>query len=81
MDVEFHPSGGAIGAANTEGCVKLYDLRTASLHQHYSIHSGIVYKAKFHPNGNFMITASEDSTMKVKLQKKLERGLLLKMYI
>lgn len=65
VDVDFHPSGAAIGCANTGGCVKLYELRTGSLHQHYSVHNGTVNKAKFHPNGNFMLTASEDSTMKV----------------
>lgn len=64
-DVEFHPSGVAIGLANTDGCVKVYDLRTEALQQHYAVHNGAVNKAKFHPNGNFMLTASNDSTMKV----------------
>lgn len=65
LDVEFHPSGGAIGAATAGGCIKIYDLRTGELRQHYSAHKGPVNKAKFHPNGNFMLTGSDDSTMKV----------------
>lgn len=47
------------------GCVKLYDLRTTSLYQHYATHNGPVNMVKFHPKGNFMLTASNDSTMKV----------------
>lgn len=67
LDVEFHPSGVAIGSANAGGSIKIYDLRTGSLNQHYAAHSAAVNKVKFHPNGDFMLTASEDSTMKVKL--------------
>lgn len=63
--VEFHPSGAAIGSANMDACIKLYDLRTGSLYQHYPVHKGSVNMIKFHPKGNFMLTASNDSTMKV----------------
>lgn len=63
--VEFHPSGGAIGTGNADGSVKIYELRTGSLHQYYAAHIDAVNKISFHPNGNFMLTASEDSTMKV----------------
>lgn len=63
--MEFHPNGAAIGSANLDACVKLYDLRTGSLYQHYAAHEGPVNMIKFHPKGNFMLTASGDSTMKV----------------
>lgn len=67
LDVSFHPSGAAIGSANSGGAIKIYDLRTGLLSQHYHAHTGAVNKAKFHPNGNFMLTASDDGTMKVNL--------------
>lgn len=63
--MEFHPSGSVIGSANMSGSVKLYDLRSTSLYQHYATHKGPVNMVKFHPRGNFMLTASSDSTMKV----------------
>lgn len=63
--MEFHPSGSVIGSANIIGCVKLYDVRTASLYQHYATHKSSVNMIKFHPKGNFILTASDDSTMKV----------------
>lgn len=64
-DVQFHPNGSAIGAASTEGSIKIYDLKTGFLQQCYDAHEGQVNKARFHPNGKFMLTASKDSTMKV----------------
>lgn len=63
--VEFHPNGTAIGSGNEDAYVKLYDLRTNCLYQHYATHKGPVNMIKFHPSGNFMLTASDDSTMKV----------------
>lgn len=63
--VEFHPNGTTIGSANEDACIKLYDLRTNSLYQHYAAHRESVNMIKFHPTGNFMLTASNDSTMKV----------------
>ena len=63
--MEFHPSDCVIGSANVTGSVKLYDIRTASLYQHYATHKDSVNMIKFHPKGNFILTASDDSTMKV----------------
>lgn len=63
--MEFHPDGMIIGSANVGACVKLYDLRKGSLCQYYDAHKGPVNMVKFHPKGNFMLTASSDSTMKV----------------
>lgn len=65
LDVEFHPKASAIGAASTDGCVKIYDIKSGSLQQCYTFHTGPVNKARFHPNGKFMLTASHDSTLKV----------------
>lgn len=66
LNVEFHPHGNIIGTANKDGCVKIYNVKTSTLEQHYNLHSDVVYAAKFHPNGNFMLTGSKDKTMKVR---------------
>ncbi|XP_018374289.1 PREDICTED: POC1 centriolar protein homolog A-like [Trachymyrmex cornetzi] len=63
--VDFHPTGITIGSADKNGCVKLYDLRTNSIYQHFAVHEARVNMIKYHPNGNFMLTASDDTTMKV----------------
>lgn len=73
IDVDFHPIGAAIGTGNSGGSVKIYDLRTGLMNQHYHAHTGSVNKAKFHPNGNFMLTASEDGTMKVENKQKKKK--------
>ncbi|KYM83074.1 POC1 centriolar protein like protein B [Atta colombica] len=48
--VELYPTGTIIGSANEDGCIKLYDL---------------VNMVKFYLNENFILTASDDSTMKM----------------
>jgi centriolar protein POC1 len=65
MNVEFHPSGTCIGTAMTNNVVKVYDIRMHKLLQHYISHDGAVNKIAFHPCGNYLLTASNDSTMKV----------------
>ena len=56
----------SIGASNTKGCIKIFDLKSGFLQQCYDAHQGSVHKLRFHPNGKFILTASQDSTMKVK---------------
>lgn len=65
VNVAFHPSGMYIGAAMINGAMKLYDLRTHNLLQCYKGHTGTVHKIAFHPCQNYVLTASQDSTMKV----------------
>jgi centriolar protein POC1 len=65
VNVEFHPNGTCVGTAMTNNVVKVYDIRMQKLLQHYSSHDGVVNKIAFHPCGNYLLTASNDSTMKV----------------
>ena len=44
---------------------QLWDLRTNQLLQHYRAHSGPVTHLSFHPSGNFLLTSSNDTTLKV----------------
>ncbi|XP_043563847.1 POC1 centriolar protein homolog A-like isoform X1 [Chiloscyllium plagiosum] len=63
--VDFHPNGTCIAAAGADSTVKLWDIRTNKLLQHYRVHSAVVNSLSFHPNGNYLITASNDSTLKI----------------
>jgi WD40 repeat protein len=45
--------------------VKIWDIRTNKMLQHYQVHGGAVNSVKFHPSGHFLMTASDDSTLKV----------------
>uniref|UniRef100_A0A2I3RAF1 POC1 centriolar protein homolog A n=1 Tax=Pan troglodytes TaxID=9598 RepID=A0A2I3RAF1_PANTR len=63
--VDFHPSGTCIAAAGMDNTVKVWDVRTHRLLQHYQLHSAAVNGLSFHPSGNYLITASSDSTLKI----------------
>jgi WD40 repeat protein len=43
----------------------VWDLRSDALLQHYRAHTGGVTGAAFHPSGNFLLTSSLDTTLKV----------------
>ena len=63
--VAFHPSGSFIAAGGTDSTLKVYDIRTNKLVQHYTSHAQSVNSVSFHPSGNYLLTASADSTLKV----------------
>jgi centriolar protein POC1 len=45
--------------------VKLYDIRSHRLIQHYDAHADSVTSCYFHPTGNYLLTGSNDSTLKL----------------
>ena len=45
--------------------VKIYDLKANKLLQLYQTHSNIINSLDFHPSGNYLLTGSDDGTMKV----------------
>jgi len=63
--VAFHPSGTFIAAGSTDSTVKIWDIRTNKLIQHYTSHTQAINSVSFHPCGNYLLTASNDSTLKI----------------
>lgn len=46
-------------------CLQVWDVRSNQLVQHYSAHSGPVTNVAFHPSGDFLLSSSLDTTLKV----------------
>lgn len=63
--VEFHPDGTCLAACSSDNTIKLWDIRTQKLLQHYAAHKGPVNDLCFHPSGNFLLSASDDGFMKI----------------
>tara|TARA_B110000208_G_C11732577_1_gene416949 strand:- start:3 stop:1511 length:1509 start_codon:yes stop_codon:yes gene_type:complete len=78
--VDFEPiTGTSIASGSTDKTIKLWDLRVApadgprttfsmgsTLVQHYAdAHDDAIESIKFHPSGNFLLSASRDSTLRV----------------
>ena len=65
MCAKFHPDGTCVASAGGDGTIKVWDVRTNTLVQHYASHGGCVNSLDFHPSGNFLISTSADGTIKV----------------
>ena len=63
--MEFHPSGTCIAAALANGVVKIYETRMKKVLQLYEIHTGAVNSVSFHPSGNYLVTGSQEGSLKV----------------
>lgn len=63
--VDFHPDGTCVASGSVDSKVKLWDLRSKRLLQHYDAHDDTVNKISFHPNGTYLLTGSNDSTIKI----------------
>ena len=59
------PAGNCVATGGSDGCLKLWDLRSGRLIQYYEAHTGAVTGATFHPSGNFLLSSSMDGTLKV----------------
>ena len=53
----------ASGSNDTK--IKLWDLRSKRLLQHYDAHESSINSIAFHPNGKYLISTSDDSTVKI----------------
>ena len=45
--------------------IKVWDIRSKRLIQHYDAHPSSVTGISFHPSGNYLLSSSNDSTLKV----------------
>ena len=70
----FSPDGLLVAAGSADCSVKLWDLRTGRLFQHFGPSvagwwetetSGAVNSVCFHPSGNFLLSGGDDATLKL----------------
>eukprot|EP01029_Cantina_marsupialis_P009211 TRINITY_DN2152_c0_g2_i1.p1 TRINITY_DN2152_c0_g2~~TRINITY_DN2152_c0_g2_i1.p1 ORF type:complete len:399 (-),score=123.38 TRINITY_DN2152_c0_g2_i1:99-1295(-) len=64
-DVCFHPEGHTIAGCSSDNSIKLWDVRSGQIIQHYKAHDKCVNKISFHPSGNFLLSGSDDSVLKI----------------
>jgi centriolar protein POC1 len=63
--VKFHPDGTCVASGSQDRTIKIWDIRSQRLIQHYDAHSGDVTEIGFHPNGRYLLSSSNDSTLKI----------------
>jgi len=57
-------AGNCVATGGTDGCIKLWDLRSGRIIQYYEAHEGATTDVSFHPSGNFLLSSSLDGTLK-----------------
>jgi len=63
--VAFHPEGQCISSGSADKSIKMWDVRSHMLIQHYAAHSEEVTSISMHPSGYYLLSASKDATMKI----------------
>ena len=54
-----------MASGSEDKTIKIWDIRSQRLIQHYDAHSDHVNEIDFHPNGRYLLSSSNDSTLKV----------------
>lgn len=63
--MKFHPDGTCIASGSSDTSIKIWDIRSERLIQHYDAANEGVTSIAFHPNGRYLLSSSLDSTVKI----------------
>jgi len=63
--VKYHPDGTCIVSGSADKSIKLWDVRSHQLIQHYPAHLDAVTSISLHPNGYYLASASKDKTLRL----------------
>lgn len=61
----FVNDGSCIASGSSDKSLKMWDLRSHNLIQHYPAHADSVTNISMHPSGYYMLSSSKDSTLKI----------------
>lgn len=61
----FHPTDQTVLASTADKAISMFDLRHGQIIQHYEAHPGSVNSFSIHPEGNHMVSVSNNSEIKV----------------
>ena len=64
-DVKFHPDGTCLASCGSDKKIKIFDVRSHRLLQHYDAHTDLINSIAFHPNGSYLLSTSNDGNLKI----------------
>jgi centriolar protein POC1 len=63
--VKFHPDGTCVASGSNDTSIKIWDIRSNRLIQHYDAADQGVTSVAFHPNGRYLLSSARDATVKI----------------
>ena len=63
--VNFHPDGTCLASCGADKKIKIFDVRSTRLLQHYDAHNDALKSVHFHSNGQDLVSSSNDTTVKI----------------
>ena len=64
-DVKFHPDGTCLASCGSDKKIKVFDVRSHRLLQHYDAHTDLINSIAFHPSGQYLLSTSNDGNLKI----------------
>ena len=61
----FHKEGNCVASGSSDKTIKMWDVRSHLLIQHYAAHDSAVTSLSLHDSGYYLLSASRDSTMRI----------------
>ena len=63
--VRWSPDGTCVASCSNDKKIKIFDIRSGRIIQHYDAHSAPVTCLSYHPSGKYLVSSSLDSTVKI----------------
>ncbi|XP_044745014.1 POC1 centriolar protein homolog A-like [Coccinella septempunctata] len=64
VHVAPYPNNNSVAVAMSSGAVRIYELRTRKLQQHYVLHTDTTY-VSWHPHENYLLTCGKDGKVRI----------------
>ena len=63
--VRWSPDGTCVASCSNDKKIKMYDIRSGRIIQHYDAHSAPITSLSYHPSGKYLVSSSLDSSVKI----------------
>lgn len=64
--IDFHPAGSHLATGGGDKAIKVWDFINSSIaHTFSDVHTGPIWKLKFHDTGDFILSSASDGAVKL----------------
>ena len=63
--VRWSPDGTCVASCSNDKKIKIFDIRSGRIIQHYDAHSAPITSLSYHPSGKYLVSSSLDSSLKI----------------